>query len=124
MPNRLRYIYSSLGANSMSIDSFSARATSILSPSTRFEAVAPVDGADLAGGLTRGLFVSVAGTLVVVDERGVEMSFVSNDAQYHPIRVRRVQAGGTTASGIVALYRSPDAQSCSGRAARRCECHS
>lgn len=88
----------------MSASTFSGRAKSVDGPSDEFAAVAPSDASDLPLGLTRALFVGQAGVLTVHDARGVAVSFTSNDAQYHPLRVQRVLATGTTATGIVALY--------------------
>jgi hypothetical protein len=90
--------------SAMSANGFAGRAKSVEGPSDVFAAVAPSDTQDLPLGLTRGLFVGQAGVFAVHDERGVVVSFVSNDAQYHPLRVRRVLATGSTATGIVALY--------------------
>lgn len=88
----------------MSANNFSGRAKSVEGPSDIFAAVAPDDAGDLPLGLTRALFVGEAGVVTVHDARGVAVSFTSGDGQYHPLRVRRVLASGTTAIGIVALY--------------------
>jgi hypothetical protein len=50
------------------------------------------------------LYVAGAGTLVVRDSHGNEAMLVSGAGQYHPIRVKRVLATDTTATGIIALY--------------------
>jgi hypothetical protein len=73
-------------------------------PSGTLDVITPNDAADLPGGATRGLFVGVGGSIAVRDLRGVDVVLVSGDAQYHPVRVRRVLASGTVASNIVALY--------------------
>lgn len=88
----------------MSGDIFQGRARSLAGPAEKLAAVAPDDGADLPGGLTRGVFVGKGGDFVVTDAHGATMTFSSGDAQYHPLRVVRIHATGTTASGIVALY--------------------
>jgi hypothetical protein len=59
---------------------------------------------DLARGVSRSLFVGGAGTITVRGADGSEATFNSGAAQYHPIRVARVLATGTTASEIIALY--------------------
>lgn len=88
----------------MSVNIFGGRAKSIDGPSDAFSAVTPDDDADLSHGLTRALFVGEGGVFTVHDAYGKPVSFASNDAQYHPLRVRRVLATGTSAAGIVALY--------------------
>lgn len=64
----------------------------------------PDDEADLALGLTRGLYVGRGGVVAVVDSSGAVSRIVSGDAQYHPIQIVRILASGTTASALVALY--------------------
>lgn len=83
---------------------FSGRALSQDSTAIRLLPVQPDDAADLPGGLSRALYVGTAGVVVVTDSVGNTVSLTSAEAQYHPIRVRRVLATGTTAGGIVALY--------------------
>ena len=73
-------------------------------PASRFSAVTPDDAATLPQGATRGLYVGGAGTLKVVGDDGASVEFVSGPHQYHPLRVARVLATGTSATGIVALY--------------------
>lgn len=75
------------------------------SGSARFlETVTPNDNADLPHGVARALFVGEAGVIMVADTRGNVVEIVSADSQYHPIEARRVQATGTTARKVVALY--------------------
>jgi hypothetical protein len=88
----------------MSNLTFKNRAASVSGPAERFVAVAPNDTAPLPGGTSRGLHVTVAGTLSVADADGNVVTIASGAGQYHPLRVARVLATGTTAGGIVALY--------------------
>lgn len=88
----------------MASSPFSTRSASSIGPSGHLEAVTPNDAADLPGGACRGLFVGVAGTLVVQDARGATVEIISADSQYHPISVRRILAAGSTAGGVIALY--------------------
>jgi hypothetical protein len=88
----------------MSTSDFDTRAKSYVGPAEKFAAVTPSDTADLPGGLTRGVFVGGSGAFVAVDLLGNATTFQSGDAQYHPLRVMRVRATGTTATSIVALY--------------------
>ena len=54
---------------------------------------------------TRGLYVGTGGTLVVVDPAGTQVSFTNvANGTILPIRVDKVLAAGTTASGIIGLY--------------------
>lgn len=85
-------------------DIYEGKATGLESPIIMLKAVAPSDTVDLADGRTRALFVGVAGSVVVRDALGNTVTLTSADSQYHPIRVVRVMATGTTASGIVALW--------------------
>lgn len=88
----------------MSSNVSDGRAASPIGPAVRFISVTPNDGADLPGGASRGLFVGGAGEITVVDASGNTATFTSAAAQYHPLRVARVRATATTATGIVALY--------------------
>lgn len=88
----------------MSGDRFSGRAASMTGPASGFAAVTPDDHADLPQGLTRGLHVGAAGALTVRSVSGDVVVFTSAAGQYHPLRVIRVHATGTTAGDIVALY--------------------
>lgn len=83
---------------------FSGRAAAVNGPADKLVPVAPSDSTDLPEGVTRGLFVASGGALAVQDAFGNVATIVSGAGQYHPIRVQRVHATGTTASGIVALY--------------------
>ena len=85
-------------------DAFEKNRPGLESPADRLETVTPADGADLPGGLTRALFVGTSGSVVAQDRHGTTVTIASGASQYHPIRVARVLATGTTATGIVALY--------------------
>ena len=88
----------------MSDKNFSGRAASAIGPAATLIAVTPSDTADLPSGVTRAVHVGNAGTLAVLDTKGNTAILQSLDGQYHPVRVRRILATGTTATGIVALY--------------------
>lgn len=83
---------------------FTGRAASAVGPATGLSPVTPSDTADLPDGATRSLFVGTAGSVAVLDMQGNPATLTSGPSQYHPVRVQRVLATGTTATGIVALY--------------------
>lgn len=85
-------------------DFSNGRAASTTAPAGRLVPVAPNDAADLSLGVCRGLYVGGAGTLVVRDAFGGQAALPTAAFQYHPIRVSRVMATGTTATDVVALY--------------------
>ncbi len=84
-------------------DSFSNRANSQTAPAGDAVAIIPHDGQDLTAP-TRAIYVGGAGTLRVHMASGASVDFdtVSGGAIY-PLRVRRVLATGTSATGLVAL---------------------
>jgi hypothetical protein len=88
----------------MSSEFMGGRALAQNGPAIGLVPVVPHDTADLAQGPCRALYSATAGTITVVDGLGGVATIVSGEAQYHPIRVRRVLATGTTATGLVALY--------------------
>lgn len=80
------------------------RAAAQDAPADRVATVIPDDAAALPLGVCRALFVGVAGAVTLEDAQGGRVVLTSAGSQYHPIRVSRVLATGTTAEGIVALY--------------------
>jgi hypothetical protein len=67
-------------------------------------AVTPSDTVDLAR-VTKGLWVGTAGTLAAVMQNNqMPVSFTCPAGAWMPIVVRRINATGTTATGIIALY--------------------
>ena len=66
--------------------------------------ITPNDVADLPMGVTRALYVGVEGAVSIIDRFGNASVVISGAAQYHPLRVLRVLATGTTATNILALY--------------------
>ena len=88
----------------MSNTMFKGRAAASTGPAMRLDPVTPRDDADLPRGVTRSIYVGVAGAVAVRDAYGTTIVLNSVGGQYHPLQVARVLATGTTASGIVALY--------------------
>ncbi|GGL77403.1 spike base protein, RCAP_Rcc01079 family [Wenxinia marina] len=83
-------------------DRYENHATGLESPAIRIVAITPDDGADL-GEAVRGLNVAGAGSVRIRTVGGSEGTiFVAAGAAF-PVRVARVYASGTTASGIVGL---------------------
>jgi len=70
-----------------------------------FVAVTPSDSVDLADGVTVGLYVGVAGDVVVVMENGSTVTLKDLAAGVvHPLAVERVKSTGTVATDILAAY--------------------
>lgn len=88
----------------MTVSDFADRAQSQTGPASLLRPVIPDDAADLPEGVARSLFVGGGGALAVVDVSGRTATILSAPHQYHPIRIRKVLATGTTATAIVALY--------------------
>ena len=85
------------------LDRFQAQRAGLSSPADAFAPITPNDGADLPI-LTRAVFVGGGGSLVVLDRHGVTATFQVGSGALLPLRVARVMATGTTATGIVALW--------------------
>ena len=80
------------------------RALDPTEPARKLIAVTPDDQNNLPGGAARSLFVGTAGVVELADGEGNRVRLVSGPSQYHPVRVGRVYATGTTAGDILALY--------------------
>jgi hypothetical protein len=72
----------------------------IASPVTGAFAVTPNDSTDLAE-VTLSLYVSVSGALKATLYDGSVVTYANLTAGRHPLRVKRVWATGTAATGIV-----------------------
>lgn len=64
-------------------------------------AVTPSDATQLGG--VRGLYVGGAGDVAVEMQAGTTLTFAATAGGVLPIKVKRVLATGTTATGIIAL---------------------
>lgn len=84
-------------------DKFSAHAESLSSPPAHLMSVTPDDGQDLPH-VSRGLNVLVGGTVRVTSAQGETETLMIAAGIVFPVRVRRIWATGTTATGIVAMY--------------------
>jgi hypothetical protein len=69
------------------------------------KAVVPNDAVDLPDGVAWALTATVAGTVSVDTENGETVSLALN-AAFSPatVRIKRVRATGTTATGLTAWY--------------------
>lgn len=75
------------------------------SPADKGFAVTPSDSVNFAQGQCRGIYVGVAGDVVVVHTDGSTVTYKSLAAGIvHPIRAYRINATSTTATNMVALY--------------------
>lgn len=85
-------------------DRWSDAGGGVTGPITGAVAVTPHDATNLAA-VARALYVGASGNVSLIGADGVAVSLVGLAAGvWHPIRVRRVNATGTTATGIVAGY--------------------
>jgi len=79
------------------------KAQFLSSPITGAAAVTPNDSTDLPE-VTLALFVSVAGAVKVTMMDGSVVTYPTLSAGRHHLRVKRVWATGTAATGLVAEY--------------------
>ena len=85
-------------------DPFESHHSGLTSPADRGAAVTPHDSTNLAD-TTRAIYVGGAGSVVAVMRNGSVVTFTGMQAGViYPLRVNRINATGTTATGIVALY--------------------
>lgn len=68
------------------------------------ETVTPSDATDLTGGLTLALYIGGAGTVTVVYQDGRTQQFTATAGLTLPVSIKRVNATGTAATNMVALY--------------------
>lgn len=84
-------------------DKFSSYAESLDSPPSNLYAVAPSDTQDLPN-TSRAINVAQAGALRVTTTGGTTATLTVAAGGVFPVRVTRIWATGTTATGIVALF--------------------
>lgn len=83
-------------------DQFALHQSGLTSPASRAAAVTPNDTTDLAT-VARALWVGGMGDVSVITAGGDTVTF-AGVAGLLPVRVTRVRATGTTATGIVAVW--------------------
>lgn len=87
----------------MPADDFGDHAPGLTSPPARAFSITPDDGTDLALA-TRGLMVGGTGSVALVTTAGDTATLTGlQPGQQYAIRIRRVLATGTTATGLVGL---------------------
>jgi len=84
-------------------DHFKAHATGLSDPVQSASSVTPDDATDLVD-TTRAVFVGTGGNLRVTLVSGDIVTFPNAGAGWHPLRVVRVWATGTTATDIVGCF--------------------
>lgn len=84
-------------------DTFSSHTEGLNSPPSNLIAVTPSDSTDLPH-VSRGLNVAQSGTVRVTTLGGTTADITIVAGIVMPLRVARVWASGTTATGIVALF--------------------
>ena len=72
-------------------------------PAQHAALVTPSDSTDLAY-TTRAIHIAGAGDVSLVMDDGSQFTWPGMTAGYHPVRVKRIRATGTIATGIVALW--------------------
>ena len=85
------------------MDTFQGHSAGLISPAEHHFAVVPNDGADLPVRV-RALRIGGAGTVVVRDAGGVDITYNCADGEVLDIRAVRVLATATTATDIVGWY--------------------
>ena len=84
-------------------DAFASHSVGLSAPAICPEAVVPNDGQDL-GHVTRAIYVGTGGNIRVLMPEGLTTVFENlPSGAFLPIRVKRVFATGTTATGIIGL---------------------
>ena len=84
------------------MDQFENRSPGLESPASGGAALSPDDNADLAQ-VTRALWVGTSGDVSVVLKSGDAVTF-KNATGWMPMRVARLMATGTSATGIVGVW--------------------
>ena len=82
-------------------DLFSDHATGLDSPAANGHAITPDDNLDLEN-VTRFIYVGSTGDIsIILANDDAPITIPAAPAGYHPLRIKRVLATGTTATGIV-----------------------
>lgn len=87
----------------MPFDDFGSHITGLESPLANAVVITPNDTTDLAK-ITRALHLGTGGSIRVTMKSGQVVTFPDLGAGWHPLRVVRVHASGTTAMGLVGAW--------------------
>lgn len=81
-------------------DKFQSFSVPLSGPISNLANVVPNNSTDLSD-VTRAIYVGTGGDVTVVTDGGQTLT-IALGAGWHPLRVTRIRANGTTATGIVA----------------------
>lgn len=84
-------------------DDFKSYTSGLGAPITNAIAIAPSDSVDLPH-MTRALYIGTAGNARLTLASGTVVDFANLAAGWHPVRVARVHATGTTAASITGCW--------------------
>lgn len=84
-------------------DTFGTYRPGLESPYEYAAAITPNDAVDLTN-TTRAIHIGTAGSLKVTTVGGSTVTFATMAVGYHPLRLTRVWAAGSTATNITGLY--------------------
>lgn len=84
-------------------DPFNAHSTGLSDPVENASAITPSDSADLATS-TRAIYVGTPGNLRASLVSGDVVTFQNLSGGWHPLRVSRVWATGTSAAALVGCH--------------------
>ena len=85
------------------MDKFSTYADSAANPARQLRAITPSDTENIPF-VAKGIFVGTGGTISILAVGDTEaVALTVQDGAILPIRARRINATGTTATGLVAL---------------------
>lgn len=87
----------------MPLDPFATDPVTLTTPACDVEEIVPDDGTDLTH-VTKALNAATAGSVRVTTEAGTVAEIFLAAGAVFPLRVRRVWATGTTATGLRGLY--------------------
>lgn len=84
-------------------DAFESNSSALDSPAAYAASVTPNDSTDLAAS-SRALYIGTSGDVKVTTVGGNDVTFANVPVGVLPIRVKRVWATGTSATGIIAIW--------------------
>jgi len=73
-------------------------------PATDYVAITPSDTVNFANGICRAIYVGSSGDIVAINNEGTAITFSNVPIGILPVMTTRVNATGTVATNLVALY--------------------